>query len=183
MSALQSARLSPQPSATPSQLDPSCCFPLQWCVVYSDQSAGFSAHSVRKMWTHDVSRCHWKASDSHASGLCAAAYHHVPIPPGTGFPLFPFPVSPLTPTVSTNCERGTWNNKARQCHCWYSTMYSLQKIRHSGSLTATCSSLHKSPLRCCLISGLWVKKNQPKTNRLLMIVAQRVCKFHFLTLH
>ena len=40
-------------------------------------------------------------------GLCAAAYHHVPIPPGTGFPLFPFPVSPLTPTVNTNCERGT----------------------------------------------------------------------------
>lgn len=60
-------------------------------------------------------------------GLCAAAYHHVPIPPGTGFPLFPFPVSPLTPTVNTNCERGTQNNKACQCHCWYSTMYSLQK--------------------------------------------------------
>lgn len=40
-------------------------------------------------------------------GLCAAAYHRVPIPPGTGFPLFPFPVSPLTPTVNTNCERGT----------------------------------------------------------------------------
>lgn len=40
-------------------------------------------------------------------GLCVAAYLHVPIPPGTGFSLFPFPVSPLTPTVNTNCERGT----------------------------------------------------------------------------
>lgn len=39
------------------------------------------------------------------SGSCDAAHHGVP--PGTGLPLFPFPVSPLTPTVSTNCERGT----------------------------------------------------------------------------
>ena len=34
-------------------------------------------------------------------------YCTVPIPPGTGFSLFPFPVSPLKPTISTNCERGT----------------------------------------------------------------------------
>ncbi|XP_074480146.1 otogelin [Sebastes fasciatus] len=32
----------------------------------------------------------------------------------TGFPLFPFPVSPLTPTVNTNCERGKEDGKSCQ---------------------------------------------------------------------
>lgn len=64
----------------------------------------------QKLFKAPHHRCsfHWKASGDIRCGLCAAAYHYVPIPPpGTGFPLFPFPVSPLTPTVNTNCERGT----------------------------------------------------------------------------
>ncbi|KAM8877816.1 otogelin [Synchiropus picturatus] len=32
----------------------------------------------------------------------------------TGLPLFPFPVSPLTPTVNTNCERGKEDGKSCQ---------------------------------------------------------------------
>ncbi|XP_068171850.1 otogelin [Antennarius striatus] len=32
----------------------------------------------------------------------------------TGFPLFPFPVSPLTPTVNTNCEQGKEDGKSCQ---------------------------------------------------------------------
>lgn len=101
MSALQLLCLHPESSATLS----GCCLLSRLCTVYLDRCIqnvhGTHTKSVSVTEKHQ-NTCKWVFF-----GLCAAAHHHVPIPPGTGLPLFPFPVSPLTPTVSTNCERGT----------------------------------------------------------------------------
>lgn len=89
-------------------------------------------------------------------GVYVCAHHRLPIPPGTGFPLFPFPVSPLTPTVNTNCERGT-RTATRLVGAIVDIQQCTPSKSHDAKMkqeeTATSCPPMKSPLEWRFISG------------------------------
>lgn len=143
MSALQLLRLHPESSTMLS----GCCLLSRLCAVYLDRCIQIVHGTHTKSVRVSLKSIRLRAS-GFFFGLCAAAHHHVPIPPGTGLALFPFPVSPLTPTVSTNCERGTKDTATTRLisaivdiqQCTPSKMKQTQNAKSQRKLTRKSSS-------------------------------------------
>lgn len=118
-----------------------------------------------KMWTHDVSQCHWKASDSHASGFVVYVLQLTIMYQSHQVLDSLCSLSPLAPWLPQLAQTV---NEVHKTTRLVSAIVDIQqctpskKKRRSGSLTATCPSLYTKSSQMLSHFRSLGKKNQPK---------------------